>query len=85
MEQALAWLRNKMAEKNTLDAVNAELTYNVIMDIQKKRRVIGALYQQANSRNKRMQDKMDLYERWPGLDPARIHTPDIFERSGEDN
>lgn len=48
MEQAITWLNSKMAEKDTLDAVNAELTYNVIMDLQKKRKVIGALYHQAH-------------------------------------
>lgn len=43
-DQAIAWLRNKMAEKDTLDAVNAELCYNVLMDLRKKKEDIGAMY-----------------------------------------
>ena len=47
MEQAMTWLQSKMAERDTLDAINAELTYNVLIDLQKKRKVIGALYHQS--------------------------------------
>lgn len=47
MEQVMTWLQSKMAERDTLDAVNAELTYNVLIDLQKKRKVIGALYHQS--------------------------------------
>ena len=53
MEQAMTWLRSKMAEKDSLDAVNAEVCYNVILDLQKKRKVIGALYHQASMDRKR--------------------------------
>ena len=35
-EQALRWLRNKAAEKNTLDGINAELCINVIYDLQRQ-------------------------------------------------
>ena len=55
-EQALTWLRSKMAEGDTLDAVNAEVCYNVICDLQEKRKVIGALYHQAHTANKRLQE-----------------------------
>lgn len=46
MDQAIAWLRNKMAEKDTLDAVNAELCYNVLIDLRNKKEHIGAMYHQ---------------------------------------
>lgn len=46
MEQVTAWLRNKMAEKDTMDAVNAELCYNVLMDLRNKKDQIGAIYHQ---------------------------------------
>ena len=52
-EQAMTWLRSKMAEKDTLDAINAEVCYNVIVDLQKKRKAIGALYYQARIGRKR--------------------------------
>ena len=52
-EQAMTWLRSKMAEKDTLDAINAEVCYNVIIDLQKKRKAIGALYYQASIGRKR--------------------------------
>ena len=55
-EQALTWLKSKMAEKDTLDAINAEVCFNVICDLQEKRKVIGALYHQAHSANKRLQE-----------------------------
>lgn len=44
VDQAITWLRNKMAEKDTLDAINAELCYNVLIDLQNKKENIGALY-----------------------------------------
>ena len=56
MDQALTWLRSKMAEGDTLDAVNAEVCYNVICDLQEKKKVIGALYHQAHTANKRFQE-----------------------------
>ena len=62
LEQALTWLKSKMAEANTLDAINAEVCYNVILDLQEKRRVIGALYHQTNTAKKRAQEKLDEME-----------------------
>ena len=62
MEQALTWLKSKMAEKDTLDAINAEVCYNVITDLQKKKKVIGALYSIERSQNRRRQMR-DLYEK----------------------
>lgn len=59
LEQALIWLKNKMAEKDTLDAINAEVCYNVICDLQEKRKVIGALYHQSNEARKRAQERLD--------------------------
>ena len=47
LDQALTWLKSKMAERDTLDAINAEICYNVIMDLKDKRKVIEALYHQA--------------------------------------
>jgi len=35
LEQATTWLRSKMAEGDTLDAINAEVCLNVIADLQK--------------------------------------------------
>ncbi len=46
LEQSLTWLKSKMAEKDTLDAINAELCYNVIMDLRKRKGAIGAMYHQ---------------------------------------
>ena len=51
-----------MAEKDTLDAINAEVTYNVLMDIQNKRKVIGALYHQTHTANKQAQEKLQELE-----------------------
>ena len=59
LEQALTWLKSKMAEKDTLDAVNAEVCYNVMMDIQSKRKTIGALYHLTYTENKRLKEKED--------------------------
>lgn len=67
LEQALIWLKSKMAEKDTFDAINAETTYNVIMDMQRQRKKIGALYYRASNSNRRAQEKLqemstDRYE-----------------------
>lgn len=51
-DQALTWLRSKMAEKDTLDAINAEVCYNVIMDLQRQKDRIGALYSQERYANR---------------------------------
>lgn len=66
LDQALVWLKSKMAERDTLDAINAEICYNVIMDLKDKRKVIGALYHQAytelkHERNKK--EKLDDLEK----------------------
>ena len=58
LEQALLWLKNKMAEKDTLDAINAELTYNVIMDLQKRRKAIGALYHRDRMSKKKLMEEL---------------------------
>jgi len=44
MEQATTWLKSKMAERDTLDAINAEVCYNVIADLDNQKKKIGALY-----------------------------------------
>lgn len=44
IEQALTWLKSKAHEKNTLDAVNAELCMNVIMDLQRQYDRLGAQF-----------------------------------------
>lgn len=62
LEQALTWLKSKMAEKDTLDSVNAEVTYNVLMDIQNKRKVIGALYHQSTAAKKTAEEKLQELE-----------------------
>jgi hypothetical protein len=62
LEQALTWLKSKMAEGDTLDAINAELCYNVMMDIQNKRKVIGALYHQSYTAEKRAKEKLEEME-----------------------
>ena len=62
LEQALTWLKSKMAEKDTLDAINAEVTYNVLMDIQNKRKVIGALYHQSYTAKKNAEEKLQEME-----------------------
>lgn len=54
----MTWLKSKMAEKDTLDAINAEVTYNVLMDIQHKRKVIGALYHQSYTAKKNAEEKL---------------------------
>lgn len=66
LDQALVWLKSKMAERDTLDAINAEVCYNVITDLKDKRKVIGALYHQAytelkHERNKK--EELDNLER----------------------
>ncbi len=61
-EQALTWLRSKMAERDTLDAVNAEIAYNVILDLKKKKSAIGARYHQAHEElNRQREENERLY------------------------
>ena len=80
-EQALTWLRSKMAEKDTLDAINAEVCYNVIQDLKDKRQVIGALYHQTHMARKKAEEKIDQmeYERWfdKNLNRSRFTPVDI--------
>lgn len=59
VEQALLWLKSKMEDRDTLDAINAELCYNIIMDLQAKRKVIGALYHQQTVQNRSMKAQWD--------------------------
>ena len=59
LEQALTWLRSKMAEKDTLDAINAEVCYRVITDLREKKRVLGALYHQSYVTTKRAVEKLE--------------------------
>lgn len=59
LDQALVWLKSKMAERDTLDAINAEVCYNVIMDLKDKRKVIGALYHQAYTKLKHERNKKE--------------------------
>ena len=58
-EQALTWLKSKMAERDTLDAINAELCYNVIMDLKNKKKAIGALYHQTHVQNRQLRDELE--------------------------
>lgn len=54
IEQALTWLKSKSHEKNTLDAVNAELCMNVIMDLQRQYDRLGAQFN--NVKNSRYEE-----------------------------
>lgn len=54
IEQALTWLKSKAHEKNTLDAVNAELCMNVIMDLQRQYDRLGAQFN--NVKNARYEE-----------------------------
>lgn len=47
-EQAITWLRSKMAEGDTLDAINAEVCLNVINDLKRQRDNLGAKLQISN-------------------------------------
>lgn len=78
-EQALTWLKSKMAERDTLDAVNAELCYNIITDLQKKRKVIGALYHQTYTRNRMMRDEIAKTNSSYGWDEPLIFEKSIME------
>lgn len=57
IEQALNWLKNKSQDKNTLDAINAELCINVIMDLQRQYDRLGSQFN--NLRNARYNDKSE--------------------------
>ena len=43
-EQALNWLRSKAKDPNHLDAINAELCINVIMDLQRQYDRLGSQF-----------------------------------------
>lgn len=65
------WLKNKMAEKDTLDAVNAEVCYNVLIDLKKRKDILGAMYYQTKlSLNRERKEKqyitvdIELPEGW---------------------
>ena len=55
------WLKNKMAEKDTLDAVNAEVCYNVLIDLKKQKDILGAIYYQTKISFNRKKDGAHLY------------------------
>ena len=55
MDQALTWLKSKANEKNTLDAVNAELCINVIMDLRRQYDRLGGQFN--NLRNARYAER----------------------------
>ena len=59
LEQSLTWLKSKMAEKDTLDAINAELCYNVIIDLKKRKEAIGAMYHLASEAKKEKSQELD--------------------------
>lgn len=61
-EQATAWLRNKIAEKDTMDAVNAELCLNVMMDLKKRKEAIGAIYHQTKVAKERKEEELERLE-----------------------
>ena len=52
-EQSLIWLKSKMADKDSLDAVNAEICYNVLMDLKKRKDILGAIYRLVKINNER--------------------------------
>lgn len=95
LEQALTWLKSKMAEKDTLDAINAEVAYHVILDLREKRRVIGALYHNTYAASKKAQEKlqeleldrfMECAERQFGYMPKDLTEEEIqhiFEKAGD--
>lgn len=56
IDQALTWLKNKAAEKNTLDGVNAELCINVIMDLQRQYDRLGAKFNSISSYQKQQRE-----------------------------
>ena len=58
-DQAVTWLRSKMAEKDTLDAINAEVCYNVIMDLRRQKESLGAIYQRLKETTERERAKYD--------------------------
>lgn len=81
-EQAITWLRSKMAEGDTLDAINAELTYNVMLDLKAKRETIGALYHQSHLANRLAQEQIER------IKDLRYEIPkkgiqDLTEESGD--
>jgi len=43
MERCLTWLNSKIAEKDTLDAINADTCLTVLNDLIKENKRIGAL------------------------------------------
>lgn len=59
MEQCLTWLRSKMAEKDTLDAINAEVCLNVIMDLERRRKAIGAMYHETKRTNQDLRNRIE--------------------------
>ena len=83
MNQAVVWLRSKMAEKDTLDAINAEICYNVLMDLQKKRKVIGALYHReyvAGKLRREEDEEIQIQSRIPiGFHEVQVDLPEEWK------
>ena len=92
LDQALTWLKSKMAEWDTLDAINAEVCYNVIMDLKERKKAIGALYHLTKEQNKKLlakqedwKDHLDEYERlgYTRIQMNEQDLADIFDRGDE--
>lgn len=60
MEQAIVWLKSKAAEKDTLDAINAEVCLNVISDLQEQNTRKGSIIHRLKMREDPMNFGMML-------------------------
>lgn len=49
--QAITWLQSKAADKDSLDGINAEVCLNVIYDLQRQNKRLGALFQELKKQN----------------------------------
>ena len=58
IDQVNAWLQNKIAEKDTLDSINAELCLNVIESLKTKLDRLGVQFHQVRS-------QLERTKRWP--------------------
>lgn len=59
MEQCITWLKSKMAEKDTLDALNAEVCYNVIMDLKRQKTQLGSVFHNVKTEKDRAQEELE--------------------------
>ena len=88
-EQAVTWLKSKIAEKDTFDAINAEVCYNVLMDLKKRRQVIGALYHQERAAKRKQEEELerlyccavDAFDRY-SMTRVDVELPEEWERGG---